>query len=239
METILQGIREGFYLIIQMDAEIVQVTILSLQVSLTALILSASIGIPAGAASALKKFPGQKLLLNIVYTLMGLPPVLAGLLVYLLLTYRGPLGQYELLFTPAAMVIAQVFLATPIIWGLTARAVMALEQNVYDTAATLGASRRQAALTMIREARMGIIAALTTAFGRVIAEVGAVMLVGGNIRWATRVLTTSIVLETRMGNFSTALALGMILLMISFLINLLIILLEKRTFHYDNTIQIT
>lgn len=239
METILQGIREGFYLIIQMDAEIVQVTILSLQVSLTALILSASIGIPAGAASALKKFPGQKLLLNIVYTLMGLPPVLAGLLVYLLLTYRGPLGQYELLFTPAAMVIAQVFLATPIIWGLTARAVMALEQNVYDTAATLGASRRQAAFTMIREARMGIIAALTTAFGRVIAEVGAVMLVGGNIRWATRVLTTSIVLETRMGNFSTALALGMILLMISFLINLLIILLEKRTFHYDNTIQIT
>jgi tungstate transport system permease protein len=239
METILQGIKEGFYLIIQMDAEIVQVTILSLQVSLTALILSALIGIPAGAASALKKFPGKKILLNTVYTLMGLPPVLAGLLVYLLLTYRGPLGQYELLFTPSAMVIAQVFLATPIIWGLTARAVMALEQNVYDTAAALGASRRQAAFTLIREARMGIIAALTTAFGRVIAEVGAVMLVGGNIRWATRVLTTSIVLETRMGNFSTALALGMILLLISFLINLLIILLEKRTFQYDNTIQIT
>ena len=239
METILQGIREGFYLIVQMDAEIVQVTILSLQVSMIALVLSALIGIPAGAASALKKFPGKKLLLNIVYTLMGLPPVLAGLFVYLLLTYRGPLGQYELLFSPAAMVIAQVLLATPIIWGLTARAVMALEQNVYDTAVTLGASRRQAALTLIRESRMGIIAALTTAFGRVIAEVGAVMLVGGNIRWATRVLTTSIVLETRMGNFSTALALGIILLTISFLINLFIIMLEKRTFRYDNTIQIT
>jgi tungstate transport system permease protein len=239
METILQGIREGFYLIVQMDAEIVQVTILSLQVSMIALALSALIGIPAGAASALKKFPGKKLLLNIVYTLMGLPPVLAGLFVYLLLTYRGPLGQYELLFSPAAMVIAQVLLATPIIWGLTARAVMALEQNVYDTAVTLGASRRQAALTLIRESRMGIIAALTTAFGRVIAEVGAVMLVGGNIRWATRVLTTSIVLETRMGNFSTALALGIILLTISFLINLFIIMLEKRTFRYDNTIQIT
>ena len=239
METILQGIREGFYLIVQMDAEIVQVTILSLQDSMIALALSALIGIPAGAASALKKFPGKKLLLNIVYTLMGLPPVLAGLFVYLLLTYRGPLGQYELLFSPAAMVIAQVLLATPIIWGLTARAVMALEQNVYDTAVTLGASRRQAALTLIRESRMGIIAALTTAFGRVIAEVGAVMLVGGNIRWATRVLTTSIVLETRMGNFSTALALGIILLTISFLINLFIIMLEKRTFRYDNTIQIT
>lgn len=239
MEIIWQGIKEGFYLIMQLDAEIVQVTLLSLQVSLTALILSAVIGIPAGAAMALKDFPGKKVLLNIVYTLMGLPPVLAGLLVYLLLTWRGPLGQYELLFTPAAMVIAQVLLATPIIWGLTARAVMALEQNVYDTAVTLGASRRQAALSLIRESRMGIIAALTTALGRVIAEVGAVMLVGGNIRWATRVLTTSIVLETRMGNFSTALALGIILLTIAFLINLIIIMLEKRTFRYDNTIQIT
>lgn len=239
MEIIWQGIKEGFYLIMQLDVEIVQVTLLSLQVSLTALILSAVIGIPAGAAMALKDFPGKKILLNIVYTLMGLPPVLAGLLVYLLLTWRGPLGQYELLFTPAAMVIAQVLLATPIIWGLTARAVMALEQNVYDTAVTLGASRRQAALSLIRESRMGIIAALTTALGRVIAEVGAVMLVGGNIRWATRVLTTSIVLETRMGNFSTALALGIILLTIAFLINLIIIMLEKRTFRYDNTIQIT
>ncbi|HNX28804.1 MAG TPA: ABC transporter permease [Syntrophomonadaceae bacterium] len=239
METILQGIKEGIYLILQMDAEVVQVTLLSLQVSLSALVLSALIGIPAGAASALKKFPGKRLLLNIVYTLMGLPPVLAGLLVYLLLTYRGPLGRYELLFTPAAMIIAQVLLATPIIWGLTARAVMTLEQNVYDTAVTLGASRRQASFTLVREARNGIIAALTTAFGRVIAEVGAVMLVGGNIRWATRVLTTSIVLETRTGNFSTALALGMILLTISFLVNLIIIMLEKRTFRYDNTIQIT
>lgn len=239
MEIIWQGIKEGFYLIIQLDAEIVQVTLLSLQVSLTALILSAVIGIPAGAAMALKDFPGKKVLLNIVYTLMGLPPVLAGLLVYLLLTYRGPLGQYELLFTPTAMVFAQVLLATPIIWGLTARAVMALEQNVYDTAATLGASRRQAALSLIRESRMGIIAALTTALGRVIAEVGAVMLVGGNIRWATRVLTTSIVLETRRGNFSTAIAIGIILLILSFLINLIIITLEKRAFRYDNTIQIT
>ncbi len=239
MDIIWQGTKEAFYLIVQMDAEIIQVTLLSLQVSLTALLLSALIGIPAGAASALRDFPGKKALLNIVYTLMGLPPVLAGLLVYLLLTHKGPLGQYELLFTPAAMVFAQVLLATPIIWGLTARAVMSLEQNVYDTAATLGASRRQAALSLIRESRMGIIAAITTAFGRVIAEVGAVMLVGGNIRWATRVLTTSIVLETRMGKFSNAIAIGIILLTISFLINMIIITLEKRTFRYDNTIRIT
>lgn len=239
MEIFIQGLKEGFYLIWQMDAEIVDVTLLSLQVSLTALVLSAVIGIPAGAALALKKIPGQRLMLNIIYTLMGLPPVLAGLLVYLLLTRRGPLGEYELLFTPAAMIIAQVLLAAPIICGLTARAVMALDQVVYDTAVTLGASRRQAAASIMREARVGIVAALSTALGRVIAEVGAVMLVGGNIRWSTRVLTTSIVLETRMGNFSTAIAIGIILLAISFAINMFILTLEKRTFRYDSTIQIT
>ncbi|NLP24511.1 MAG: ABC transporter permease [Syntrophomonadaceae bacterium] len=222
-----------------MDAEIFDVTLLSLQVSLTALVLSALIGVPLGAALALTKVRGKQVILNTVYTLMGLPPVLAGLLVYLLLTSRGLLGQYELLFTPAAMVMAQVLLAAPIVCGLTARAVLALNQEVYDTAATLGATRRQATLSIMREARMGIIAALTTALGRVIAEVGAVMLVGGNIRWSTRVLTTSIVLETRMGNFSTAIAIGIILLTISFAINLFILTLEKRTFRYENTIQIT
>lgn len=239
MEIIIQGLKEGFQLIWQMDAEIVDVTLLSLQVSLTALVLAALIGIPVGAALALRNFRGKHVILNTIYTLMGLPPVLAGLLVYLLLTSRGPLGQYELLFTPAAMVIAQVLLAAPIVCGLTARAVMALNQEVYDTAATLGASRGQATFTIMREARMGIVAALTTALGRVIAEVGAVMLVGGNIRWHTRVLTTSIVLETRMGNFSTAIAIGIILLVISFVINMLILGLEKRTFRYENTIQIT
>lgn len=239
MNIFVEGIKEGIYLIWRMDPEIIQITLLSLQVSLTALVISAVIGIPTGAALALKRIPGKRIWLNIIYTLMGLPPVLAGLLVYLLLTYRGPLGQFELLFTPSAMVFAQVLLAAPIVCGLTARAVMALNQDVYDTAATLGASRRQAAAAIMREARIGIVAALTTAFGRVIAEVGAVMLVGGNIRWSTRVLTTSIVLETRMGNFSTAIAIGIILLTLSFIINLLILKLEKRTLRYDNTIQIT
>jgi tungstate transport system permease protein len=239
VEILVQGLKEGFLLIWQMDAEIFDVTLLSLQVSLTALVLSALIGVPLGAALALTKVRGKQVILNTVYTLMGLPPVLAGLLVYLLLTSRGLLGQYELLFTPAAMVMAQVLLAAPIVCGLTARAVLALNQEVYDTAATLGATRRQATLSIMRDARMGIIAALTTALGRVIAEVGAVMLVGGNIRWSTRVLTTSIVLETRMGNFSTAIAIGIILLTISFAINLFILTLEKRTFRYENTIQIT
>jgi len=136
------------------------------------------------------------------------------------------------------MIIAQVLLGFPIVCGLTARAVMAQPQEVFDTAATLGATRRQASWAIIRESRMGIIAALTTALGRLIAEVGAVMMVGGNIKGETRVLTTSIVLETRMGNDSAALAIGMVLLLIAFLIMLLILTLEKRTFNDERRIQI-
>lgn len=239
MDIILQGLKEGFQLIWSLDAEIVRITLLSLQVSLTALLISALIGIPTGAALAIKAIPGRKLFLDIVYTLMGLPPVLAGLIVYLFLTYKGPLGQFELLFTPTAMIIAQVLLASPIVCGLTARAVMAQRQEVYDTAVTLGASRRQAVWSIVREARMGIIAALTTALGRVIAEVGAVSMVGGNVKDSTRVLTTSIVLETRMGNDSRAIAIGMVLMVIAFSIILLINILEKRSFKNDAGIQIT
>ncbi len=239
METIIQGTREGFWLICNLDAELLQITRLSLGVSLTALIIAAILGIPSGAALALRNVFGRRFWLNVIYTLMGLPPVLAGLVVYLFLSTKGPLGEYQLLFTPTAMVIAQVLLAFPIVCGLSARAVMALPQDVYDSAVTLGASRRQAAWIIIREARMGIIAALTTALGRVIAEVGAVMLVGGNIKGVTRVLTTSIVLETRMGHDARAIAIGLILLMISFLINLAILLLERGSFRDDNRIQIT
>ncbi|MGI5921686.1 MAG: ABC transporter permease [Syntrophomonadaceae bacterium] len=239
MDTIIQGLKEGLQLVWSLDTEIMKITMLSLQVSLTALLISALLGIPTGAALAIKHIPGRKLFLNIVYTFMGLPPVLAGLVVYLFLTYKGPLGQFELLFTPSAMVIAQVLLAFPIVCGLTARAVMAQRQEVYDTAVTLGASRRQAALSIIRESRMGIIAALTTALGRVIAEVGAVTMVGGNIQGSTRVLTTSIVLETRMGNDSRAIAIGLVLMVIAFSLILLINILEKRSFKNDAGIQIT
>jgi len=239
MEIIINGIREGSLLIWSMDPEIIRVTLMSLQVSLSALLIAACLGIPTGAALALKEIPGRRLLLNITYTFMGLPPVLAGLMVYLALTTRGPLGQYQLLFTPAAMICAQILLAFPIICGLTARTVMAQQQEVYDTAVTLGASRRQAAQAIIRESRIGIIAALTTALGRLIAEVGAVMLVGGNIQGSTRVLTTSIVLETRMGNDSRAIGIGIILLTIAFSIIVFINLLEKRSFKNDAGIQIT
>jgi tungstate transport system permease protein len=238
MDVIWQGLKEGFLLIIAMDPKIIEITLLSIQVSLSALFLSALLGIPLGAVLALKDFPGRRSLLNITYTFMGLPPVLAGLIVFLFLSTSGPLGYFQLMFTPTAMVIAQVLLGLPIVCGLTARAVMAQPQEAFDTAATLGATRRQAAWAIIRESRLGIIAALSTALGRLIAEVGAVMMVGGNIEGETRVLTTSIVLETRMGNDSTALAIGMVLLLIAFLIMLLILFLEKRAFKDERRIQI-
>ncbi len=239
MDIIIEGLKQGFQLIWSLDPEIIQITLVSLQVSLTALLLAGITGIPIGSALALKEIPGKRMILNIIYTFMGLPPVLAGLIVYLALTTRGPLGQYQLLFTPTAMIIAQLLLAFPIVCGLSARTVMSQHQEVYDTAATLGASRRQASWVIIKESRIGIIGALTTALGRVIAEVGAVMLVGGNIQGSTRVLTTSIVLETRMGNDSRAIAIGIILLAIAFSIIMIINILEKRSFKYGGSIQIT
>ena len=172
MDVIGQGVKEGILLILSLDPELIQVTLLSLQVSLSALLVSGLLGIPAGTFLALKDFAGRKLILNIIYTLMGLPPVLAGLIVFLVLSNRGPLGEWQLLFTPSAMVIAQALLGFPLVAGLSARAVMSQRQEAYDTAVMLGATRTIAILSIIREARMGIIAALTTALGRLIAEVG-------------------------------------------------------------------
>ena len=157
--------------------------------------------------------------MRLTYTLMSLPPVLAGLLVYLLFARSGPLGALDILFTPSVMVIAQVLLATPIITGLSAAAIAAKEKLSVDTARTLGASERQAAWVVIKEARAGILAGVMTGFGRSFGEVGAVMMVGGNVRYQTRVLTTSIVLETRQGNFEFAIVLGLILLTLSFIVS--------------------
>lgn len=164
--------------------------------------------------------------MRFVYTLMSLPPVLAGLLVYLLFARNGPLGFFQILFSPPAMVIAQVLLATPIITGLSAAAISAKEKHAMDTARTLGASESQAAWMVIKEARTGIVAGIMTGFGRAFGEVGAVMMVGGNVRYYTRVLTTSIVLETRQGNFEFAVALGLVLLTLSFIVSSILFRLD-------------
>jgi len=209
-------------LIASLDPELYQIVFLSVVVSGTASILGALAGVPAGALLAFRRFPGRTLLIRVVYTLMGLPPVLAGLLVYLLLSSQGPFGRARLLFTPAAMVIVQFILVFPIVTGLTLVAVRDRDRLVRDTALALGATRWQADLAVIGESRRAIGAAVMAAFGRAIAEVGAVMLVGGNIQWQTRVMTTAIVLETRQGRFDVAIALGLILLALAFAVNTLV-----------------
>lgn len=176
---------------------------------------------PAGALLAFRPFRGRGFLVRLTYTFMGLPPVLAGLVVYLLLSSQGPFGRTRLLFTPAAMVIVQFVLVLPIVAGLSLAAVRERDRLVRDTALALGATRWQADLTVVGESRRAIGAAVMAAFGRAIAEVGAVMLVGGNIQGQTRVMTTAIVLETRQGNFDVAVALGLVLLTLAFAVNAL------------------
>lgn len=210
--------------VVMMKTEILEIVSLSLMVSGSATLISAVIGIPLGAWIGLWDFRGKKLLLRIIYAMMALPPVLAGLVIYLLLSRSGPLGAWEMLFTPAAMIAAQCLLVTPIISGLVAATIAGKEALLFDHARSLGASQVQAMATVIKESRTGIISAIMTGFGRAFAEVGAVMLVGGNIRHFTRVLTTSIIMETRQGNFEMGIALGVILLVISFIISSIVLL---------------
>jgi tungstate transport system permease protein len=196
--------------------DIVRLTIL---VSGSAVFLAALIGVPAGTLIGLQKPKKVRWIIPVVYTLMGLPPVVGGLVVYLLIRRQGVLGPLGLLYSPAAMIIAQVLLATPIVTGLTAVAVRGKGREALETLRSLGADRGLILWTIIREARYGILGALIAGFGRVVAEVGAVMIVGGNIKGHTRVMTTAIVMETRGGRIGFALALAIILLLMSLLIN--------------------
>ena len=216
-------------LIFSGEGELYQIIGRSLYISLTAVVLAGIIGLPAGLFLGLRNFPGKSILLKILYVAMGLPPVFVGLLVFLFLSRSGPVAPYlYILFTPAAMILAQFILAFPIVVGLTITAVTEKAEMVLMTARGLGASPGQALLTLVRELKLALVTALITALGRVIAEVGAVMLVGGDIKGYTQVLTTAIVLETRRGNFSLAIALGLVLLLLSFIINSLLYAWQYR-----------
>lgn len=216
------GLAAAWRLISTFDREFYGIVGLSLAVSLTAVLLAALVGLPAGAALGLREFRGRAVLTRVAYTLAGMPPVVAGLVVYLLLSRSGPFGALGLLFTPWAMIIAQFALALPIITSLTAAALRTTAGAVRETAISLGATPAQADLACLREAVPGLLAAVMTAYGRAAAEVGAVMMVGGNIRGETRVMTTAIVLETRQGHFDIALGLGLVLLALSFIVNSLL-----------------
>lgn len=220
-------------LITTRDAALFEIVFLSLRVSGTALLLSVLVGIPVGAALGLSRFIGRRFLIVVLYTGMGFPPVVIGLFVYLMLSRSGPLGQLNLplvppLFTPGAMVAAQFILALPLIAGFTMAAVMGVDPQIRLQVRALGANRWQTVTTTIGEARIGVIVAVIAGFGAIISEVGAVMMVGGNIQHRTRVLTTAVVLETGKGNFDIALALGLILLGMAFMTNAAVLLLQGK-----------
>ncbi|CDG55894.1 MULTISPECIES: ABC transporter permease [Halomonadaceae] len=206
-------------LILSMDSALISIVMLSLQVSLMAVLIASLIALPLGAALALWRFPGRNVVIVALNALMGLPPVVAGLCVYLLLSRAGPLGEWGLLFTPTAMVIAQVILVMPIIAALTRQQVEALHGEYDEQLNSLGLTRLRMIPTLLWDARFGLLTVILAGFGRASAEVGAVMIVGGNIDGVTRVMTTSIVLETSKGNLPMALGLGIILLALVTMIN--------------------
>ena len=228
MDSLLSGFLQAFSLILHLDRVLVGIILLSLKVSGFALLIATALGLPLGSLLGLKRFPGRDLAISVTNTLMGLPPVVVGLIVYLILSRRGPLGFLGLLYSPTAMIIAQTILAVPIVTALCHSAIVNVNPIIRQAARTLGATPRQETLAVIREARYGILSAVIAAFGRVMAEVGSILIVGGNIAGYTRVMTTTIALETDKGNFELALALGIILLSISFLINAVLHHVQKR-----------
>jgi tungstate transport system permease protein len=228
MDSIIEGFLKAFSLIYNLNRELLGIIFLSLKVSGTALIISAIIGVPAGTVIGLKKFPGRGFIISLMNTFMGLPPVVVGLFVYLLLSRRGPLGFMGLLYTPSAMITAQTILALPIVISLCQSAIVSVNPIIRQAAVTLGATPYQAAITIIREARYGILSGIIAGLGRAMGEVGAILIVGGNIAGYTRVMTTTIALETDKGNFELALALGIILLIISLLINIVLHLIQRK-----------
>ncbi len=234
INEIWEGLKQAALLLWHLDPEVLRIVAVSLRVSGTALLLSAAIGIPLGAWLGFSRFVGRRLVVALLYTGMGFPPVVVGLFVYLLLSQSGPLGSLNAawiprLFTVGAMVVAQVIIAFPLVAGFTMAAVKGVDPNLRQQLISLGATHWQATLAVLREARFGVIVSVVAGFGSIISEVGAVMLVGGNIQGSTRVLTTAIVLETRRGNFSLAIALAIILLLLSFLSNILMLRLQGKT----------
>ena len=228
MDLLWQGIREAFRLIFTGDPGVLQITWLSLKVSGVATGLSLLFGIPAGVALGLTRFPGRSFLLSLVNTGMGLPPVVVGLFVSIFLWRSGPFGFLELLYTPAAIVIAQFVIAAPIVTGLTIAAMQQLNPKLRLQLLALGASRWQLLWLLMREARLPLLAAIMAGFGGVISEVGASMMVGGNLLGQTRVLTTATVLETGKGNFDVAIALSVILLVLVFGVNYVLTWVQQR-----------
>ncbi len=228
MDLVLEGLRKAFELLAGLDPEVLGITLRSLEVSGAATLVSLVLGMSLGTAIALTSFPGKKVVVAVVNTGMGLPPVVVGLFVTILLWRSGPLGALGLLYTPVAMVIAQSVIATPIVMGITIGAMQSLPSALRLQILALGATRAQLVWTLVKEARLPLMAGVMAGFGGVISEVGASIMVGGNIRGYTRVLTTATVMETGRGNFDLAIALSIILLVACLAVNYALTLVQQR-----------
>ena len=225
----MEELAQAFSLMFTPGSELSQIVLLTLQMAALSTTISAAIGVPLGVVVGLYRFPGKRLVMRILNTLMGLPPVLAGLLVFFILSRSGPLGTLRLLYTLPAMVTAQVVLITPVVCGLSATAIASVAPLVHETAHGMGLSRLRELACLLYECRAQLFSVVFVAFGRSIGEVGAVTLVGGNVQYKTRVMTTAIMLETNMGHFEYAVALGVALLVVSFVINSIALSLQERT----------
>ena len=222
MNDIWEGLLSGFWLLVTFDTDLVEITLRSLQVTLTAVIIASAIGLPFGAWLAIRRFRHRRATIALLNALMGLPPVVVGLIVYLLLSRSGPFGVFGLLFTPTAMIIAQVIIITPLIASIAHQAIRDIWADYHDLLISLSTTKRQRIKTLLWDGRRALITAALAGFGRAIGEVGAIMIVGGNIDHATRVLTTAIALETGKGDFALALGLGFVLIAMAVTINLII-----------------
>jgi len=228
VDIIIEGIKQAFILLFTLDPEVLGITWLSLKISGTATFLSMFLGVSVGTAVALTQFPGRRFVVSLINTGMGLPPVVVGLFVTIFLWRNGPLGFLEILYTPTAIIIAQTVIATPIVMGISLAAIQNLPANLRLQILALGATRLQMVWILVKEARLPLLAAIMAGFGGVISEVGASIMVGGNIKGYSRVLTTATVMETGKGNFDIAMALGIILLLLAFAVNAILTQIQQR-----------
>ena len=228
MTEIWQGFTKAIELIISLDPEVIEIAGKSLSISVTSALLASIIRLPLASLIHFHRFPGKRILLNLIQTFFSIPTVAIGLFVFVLFSQAGPLGGLNLLFTPTVMVLGQIILITPILLGLTVSALSGVDKAVPDTARSLGASGWQTAIVVLKEARFAVMAAVIMGFGRAISEVGIALMVGGNIRGFTRVITTAISLETSKGDLVLSLALGIILLIIALTINILLNQIQQR-----------
>jgi len=228
MELIIEGFKQAFFLIFTLDREVLGITLLSLKVSGCATLISMAVGILVGTTVALARFPGRQLVVSLINTGMGLPPVVVGLFVTIFLWRNGPFGFLGILYTPMAIILAQTVIATPIVTGITLAAIQNLPPNLRLQILALGATRLQVVWLLVKEARLPLLAAVMAGFGGVISEVGASIMVGGNIKGYSRVLTTATVMETGRGNFEIAIALSVILMLLSFFVNALLTRIQQR-----------